>query len=111
MPIRSYLKSPEAKIVLGGKPFAAYSVSRRYWEGNMEEVRQMGEEAGGTWLGETHFTALGNQVNSRDHEARRAEEAIRRDPDATTEPQARLRGAGAELRGQRGRSHAQVVRC
>ena len=64
MPIRSYLESPSAKNVLEGKPFAAYSVSRRYWKGNMTEVRQMGEEAGGTWHGETHFVSLGNQVNS-----------------------------------------------
>ena len=64
MPIRSYLKSAEAKNVLEGTPFAAYSTSRRYWKGNMTEVRQLGEEAGGTWHGETHFLALGNQVNS-----------------------------------------------
>ncbi len=64
MPIRSYLKSQAAKNVLAGKPFAAYSVSRRYWKGNMTEVRQMGEEAGGTWCGETHFLSLGNQVTS-----------------------------------------------
>ena len=30
----------------------------------MTEVRQLGEEAGGTWHGETHFLALGNQVKS-----------------------------------------------
>jgi hypothetical protein len=30
----------------------------------MNEVRQLGEEAGGAWHGETHFLALGNQVNS-----------------------------------------------
>ncbi len=64
MPIRSYLKSPAAKNVLKGKPFAAYSTSRRYWKGNMTEVQQLGEEAGGIWHGETHFLSLGNQVNS-----------------------------------------------
>jgi len=64
MPVRSYLKSPAAANVLEGKPFAAYSTSRRYWKGNMTEVRQLGEEAGGTWHGEIHFLALGNQVNS-----------------------------------------------
>ena len=30
----------------------------------MTEVQQLGEDAGGTWNGETHFLALGNQVNS-----------------------------------------------
>ena len=64
MPVRSYLKSPAAANVLEGKPFAAYATARRYWKGNMTEVRQLGEEAGGTWHGETHFLALGNQVNS-----------------------------------------------
>jgi hypothetical protein len=30
----------------------------------MTEVRQLGEDAGGSWVSETHFLALGNQVNS-----------------------------------------------
>ena len=30
MPIRSYLKSPSARTVMDGRPFAAFSVSRRY---------------------------------------------------------------------------------
>ena len=64
MPIRSYLKSPEAKTVLDGKPFAAFSVSRRYWKGNMKDVRKLGEGNGGHWLGETHFLAAGGQVKS-----------------------------------------------
>ena len=41
MPVRSYLKSPVAEAVLGGKPFAAFSVSRRYWKGNMKDVRRL----------------------------------------------------------------------
>ena len=64
MPIRSYLKSDAARSVLEGTPFAAFSVSRRYWKGNMKDVRKLGEAAGGTWLGETHFTAAGGQVKS-----------------------------------------------
>lgn len=64
MPIRSYLKSPSARRILNGKPFAAFSVSRRYWKGNMRDVRALGEESGGSWLGETHFTAEGGQVKS-----------------------------------------------
>ena len=31
LPIRSYLTSPAARTVLAGKPFAAFSTSRRYW--------------------------------------------------------------------------------
>jgi len=64
MPVRSYLKSPAAKTVLNGKRFAAFSVSRRYWKGNMGTVRTLGEENGGRWVDETHFVAFGNQVTS-----------------------------------------------
>jgi flavodoxin len=64
MPIRSYLMSAAAKTVLDGKPFAAFSVSRRYWKGNMRDVRKLGEANGGRWLGETHFVAEGGQVES-----------------------------------------------
>jgi hypothetical protein len=64
MPVRSYLKSPEARAVLEGTPFAAFSVSRRYWKGNMHDVRELGEANGGRWLGETHFLSEGGQVKS-----------------------------------------------
>ena len=64
MPIRSYLKSSAAGSVLDGTPFAAFSVSRRYWKGNMKDVRKLGEECGGTWVDETHFTSAGGQVTS-----------------------------------------------
>lgn len=64
MPIRSYLKSPAARKVLDGKPFAAFSVSRRYWKGNMHDVRKLGEEDGGRWVDLTYFLSAGNQVTS-----------------------------------------------
>ena len=64
MPMRSYLKTDGAKAVLNGKPFGGFSVSRRYWHGNVETMQKLGEAAGGTWLGETHFLAAGNQVKS-----------------------------------------------
>ena len=64
MPIRSYLHSTAAKNVLRGKPFAAFSVSRRYWKGNIKDVRKLGEGNGGKFVGETHFTAAGGQVRS-----------------------------------------------
>ena len=64
MPVRSYLESPAATSVLDGKAFAAFSVSRRYWKGNMKDVRRLGEQNGGRWLGETHFLAAGGQVKS-----------------------------------------------
>ena len=64
LPIRSYLKSPAARKVLDGKPFAAFSTSRRYWKHNVGDIRRFGEADGGTWIDETHFVALGNQVQS-----------------------------------------------
>ncbi len=64
MPVRSYLKDSAAAKVLAGKPFAAFSTSRRYWKGNIRTIKQLGEASGGRWLGETHFVAEGNQVMS-----------------------------------------------
>ena len=111
MPVRSYLESPAAKQVLDGKPFAAASISRRYWKGNINGIRTLGERSGGTWVDQTHFVAAGNQVDVDDllarlHVLRRAQGALPRHPAAEAEPEARLRGAGARLRqppgGQRG---------
>ena len=64
MPVRSYLQSPAAKAVLDGHPFAAVSVSRRYYKGNLGDIKELGEQAGGTWAGGTHFVSDGNQVMS-----------------------------------------------
>ena len=64
LPIRSYLRSPEAKNVLNGKPFAGYSTSRRYWRYNVGNIRRFGEADGGKWIDQTHFVAKGNQVQS-----------------------------------------------
>ena len=64
MPIRSYLESPAAKAILDGKPFAAFSVSRRYWKGNVHTIKRLGEAAGGSSVGDAHFVSSGNQVKS-----------------------------------------------
>lgn len=64
MPVRSYLKSPEARKILDGKPFAAAYISRRYWKDNIKTIRELGEAGGGTWAGETHFVSAGGQVMS-----------------------------------------------
>ena len=64
MPVRSYLQSPAAKAVLDGKPFAAVSVSRRYYKGNLGDIKKLGEESGGRSTGGTHFVSDGNQVMS-----------------------------------------------
>ena len=55
MPLRSYLKSDEARKVLAGKPFAAYVVCRRYWSINLKEVRTLGTSQGGEYLDRDSF--------------------------------------------------------
>ena len=40
------------------------SVTGRYYKGNLGDIRKLGELAGGTWVGGTHFVADGNQVMS-----------------------------------------------
>jgi len=64
MPVRSYLQSPAATAVLDGKPFAGVSVSRRYYKGNLGDIKKLGGQAGGTWSGGTQFVSDGNQVMS-----------------------------------------------
>ena len=64
MPTRSYLSSPAANAVLHGKPFASASVSRRYYKGNLWGIRKLGQENGGTLVGETHFVVAGGRVRS-----------------------------------------------
>ena len=64
MPLRSYLKSDEARRVLAGKPFAAYVVCRRYWSINLKEVRTLGTGQGGEYLDGIRFTYEGGQIRS-----------------------------------------------
>ena len=64
MPMRSYLKSEEARRVFAGKPFAAYVVCRRYYGVNLREVKKLGAALGGKFLDGTRFTYEGGQVRS-----------------------------------------------
>src|SRR3954447_13444318 len=64
MPIRSYLESPAAKVILNGKPFATASVSRRYFGFNLRQQRKLAEKNGGRFTDDTHFVAAGGQVKS-----------------------------------------------
>jgi menaquinone-dependent protoporphyrinogen IX oxidase len=64
MPLRSYLKSDEARTVLAGRPFAAYVVCRRYWSINLKEVRKVGTSQGGEYLDGIRFTYEGGQIRS-----------------------------------------------
>ena len=51
MPIRSYLESPAASAILGGKPFATVSISRRYYSINLRQQRKLAEKNGGRFAG------------------------------------------------------------
>ena len=64
MPVRSYLWSDAAKAVLGGKPFSAYVVCRRYWSVNLKEVRKLGAAQGGEYVDGVRFAYEGGQVRS-----------------------------------------------
>jgi menaquinone-dependent protoporphyrinogen IX oxidase len=64
IPIRSFLKSDEAKRLLDGTRFAAFVVCRRYWRQNLKSVRKVGTKLGGKWVDGTHFTFVGSQIPS-----------------------------------------------
>ena len=64
MPMRSFLKSDEARKLLAGKPFAAFVVCRRYWRENFKTVRKLGEKQGGRYVGGVHFEYPGGQISS-----------------------------------------------
>jgi menaquinone-dependent protoporphyrinogen IX oxidase len=64
MPLRSYLKSDEARTVLAATPFAAYVVCRRYWSINLKEVRKLGTAQGGEYVDGIRFTYEGGQIRS-----------------------------------------------
>jgi flavodoxin len=64
MPIRSYLHDPASQRVLAGKPFAAFTTSRRYYKKNLKTIRALGEQSGGKFIDNVHFVSDGNQVMS-----------------------------------------------
>lgn len=64
MPLRSFLKSGEARPLLNGKPFAVFVVCRRYWRENLNAVRKLAEKAGGRYEGAVHFGYPGDQIRS-----------------------------------------------
>jgi menaquinone-dependent protoporphyrinogen IX oxidase len=64
MPMRSFLKSDEARNVLDGKPFAVFVVCRQYWRQNLTEVRRLAEQQGGRYVDGIHFTYPGDPLRS-----------------------------------------------
>src|SRR5947209_19140260 len=64
MPLRSFLKSDEARKLLSGKPFAVFVVCRQFWRENLEAVRELAGQQGGRYVDEIHFTYPGDPVRS-----------------------------------------------
>lgn len=64
MPLRTFLKSHEARDLLGGKRFVVFAVCRRYWRENLTGVRKLAEKKGGRYAGGIHFTYPGGQLPS-----------------------------------------------
>ena len=64
LPMRSFLKSDDARKLLAGKPFAVFVVCRRYWRDNLTTVRKLGEKRGGRYAGGMHFVYPGGQIRS-----------------------------------------------
>ena len=59
MPIRSFLKSDEARQLLAGKPFAVFVVCRRYWRENFDDGTQTWREGGRSVHGRSPFHVSG----------------------------------------------------
>lgn len=64
MPMRSFLKSDEARKLFSGTPFAVFVVCREYWHENLTAVRELAEQQGGRYVDEVHFTYPGDPVRS-----------------------------------------------
>ena len=64
VPIRSFLKSDEARRILGNTRFAAFVVCRRYWSFNLNTVQKLGIERGGQYVDGIHWAFAGGQIKS-----------------------------------------------
>lgn len=64
MPMRSFLKSDEARKLFFGTPFAVFIICRQYWRENLTAVRELAEQQGGQYVGEVHFTYPGDPLRS-----------------------------------------------
>lgn len=64
MPLRSFLTSDEAGLILDETPFAVFAVCRRYWRENFTAVRKLAQKKGGRFVGGIHFEYPGGQLRS-----------------------------------------------
>lgn len=64
MPLRTFLKSHEARNLLDGKRFAVFVVCRKKWRGNLTGVRKLAEKKGARYVDGIHFTYPGSELPS-----------------------------------------------
>ena len=64
MPLRSFLKSPDARRLLDGKAVVIFVVCRRYWKENLVAVRKLAVANGAKVLDSIHFGYPGGQLRS-----------------------------------------------
>ncbi|MGV0636221.1 flavodoxin family protein [Mycolicibacillus trivialis] len=64
MPMRSFLKTPDARVLLSGRPFVVFVVCRRYWRENLDGVHRLATRAGGRFVDGIHFAYPGGQLRS-----------------------------------------------
>lgn len=65
LPVSSFLKTPEAEQLLaGGKPFAVFTVCRKFWWNNLRVVKKLAKNRGGKFLDGAAFCFEGNQIQT-----------------------------------------------
>ncbi|NMD58157.1 flavodoxin family protein [Tsukamurella conjunctivitidis] len=64
IPVRSFLRSDDARRLLAGRRFAVFVACRDRWRGNHDEVRDLAQWQGGRYAGEVHATYPGDQLTS-----------------------------------------------
>ena len=64
VPIRSYLESEAARMVLSGTDFATVVVCRRYFGHNLRTVKKLASRLGARYVDGIHFAYQGGQIRS-----------------------------------------------
>jgi menaquinone-dependent protoporphyrinogen IX oxidase len=64
MPIRSFIESDIAGVLLAGKRCAAVAVAHRYWRDDLRILKKLMARRGGKYVDGCHFTAGGGPVDS-----------------------------------------------
>ena len=64
LPLATFLKSEAAAELLGERPFAVFTVCRKFWGANYRSVKKWAGKAGGKFVDSAAFVFQGNQVQS-----------------------------------------------